>query len=70
MHVAAALGTPVVVPFGKPRRRELTGPGLPGRCATSIAAGERFRALPVFYGMSIDFRCMKGLGWRRWWGRF
>ena len=29
MHVAAALGTPVVVPFGS-TSPELTGPGLPG----------------------------------------
>src|SRR5205814_4715910 len=29
MHVAAALGTPVVVPFGS-TSSELTGPGLPG----------------------------------------
>jgi len=32
MHVAAALGTPVVVPFGS-TSPELTGPGLPGDSA-------------------------------------
>ncbi len=36
MHVAAALGTPVVVPFGS-TSPELTGPGLPGDSQPSSA---------------------------------
>ena len=60
MHVAAALGTPVVVPFGS-TSAELTGPGLPGdprhlllRSAAPCSPCFR-RACP------IDFRCMTGI---------
>jgi heptosyltransferase-2 len=60
MHVAAALGTPVVVPFGS-TSPELTGPGLPGdlrhhliRSAVPCSPCFR-RACP------IDFRCMTGI---------
>jgi len=60
MHVAAALGTPVVVPFGS-TSPELTGPGLPG--------DERHRLLksavpcsPCFLRKCpIDFRCMNNI---------
>jgi lipopolysaccharide heptosyltransferase II len=60
MHVAAALGTPVVVPFGS-TSPELTGPGLP--------ADPRHRLLksaapcsPCFRrACPIDFRCMTGI---------
>jgi heptosyltransferase-2 len=60
MHLAAALGTPVVVPFGS-TSPELTGPGLPG--------DPRFRLLkseapcsPCFRReCPIDFRCMEGI---------
>ena len=60
MHVAAALGTPVVVPFGS-TSPELTGPGLPG--------GPRHRLLksdapcsPCFLReCPIDFRCLNGI---------
>jgi len=60
MHVAAALGTPVVVPFGS-TSPELTGPGLPG--------DQRHRVLragapctPCFRRTCpIDFRCMTGI---------
>ncbi len=60
MHVAAALGTPVVVPFGS-TSPELTGPGLP--------ADRRHRFLksgvpcsPCFRReCPIDFRCMNGI---------
>ncbi len=61
MHVAAALGTPVVVPFGS-TSPELTGPGLPGdarhhllKCAAPCSPCFR-RTCP------IDFRCMTGIG--------
>jgi heptosyltransferase-2 len=60
MHVAAALGVPVVVPFGS-TSPELTGPGLPGdpthhwvRVSTPCA--------PCFLReCPVDFRCMKGI---------
>ncbi|HOX56850.1 MAG TPA: lipopolysaccharide heptosyltransferase II [Candidatus Paceibacterota bacterium] len=60
MHVAAALGTPVVVPFGS-TSPELTGPGLPEEPrhrllkATVPCAPCFRRACP------IDFRCMNGI---------
>jgi len=60
MHVAAALGTPVVVPFGS-TATELTGPGLPGdprnyllRAATPCSPCFR-RTCP------IDLRCLTGI---------
>jgi heptosyltransferase II len=61
MHVAAALGTPVVVPFGS-TSSELTGPGLPGdprhRLLKSAAP-----CSPCFRRVCpIDFRCMAGIG--------
>jgi heptosyltransferase-2 len=57
MHLAAALGTPVVVPFGS-TSPELTGPGLPGdsrhRLLTSGAA-----CSPCFRRTCpIDLRCL------------
>ena len=60
MHVAAALGTPVVVPFGS-TSPELTGPGLPGdprhQLLTSVAA-----CAPCFRRTCpVDFRCMRGI---------
>jgi heptosyltransferase-2 len=60
MHVAAALGTPVVVPFGS-TSPDLTGPGLPGsnlhRILTANAA-----CAPCFQRTCpIDFRCMTGI---------
>ena len=64
MHVAAALGTPVVVPFGS-TSPELTGPGLPGdtrhQLLTSAAP-----CSPCFRRTCpIDFRCMTGIGTER-----
>jgi heptosyltransferase II len=60
MHVAAALGTPVVVPFGS-TSPELTGPGSPGdprhRLLQSTAP-----CAPCFRRVCpIDFRCMTGI---------
>jgi heptosyltransferase-2 len=60
MHVAAALGTPVVVPFGS-TSPELTAPGLPGdeRHHLLRAAAE---CSPCFRRTCpIDFRCMTGI---------
>jgi heptosyltransferase-2 len=64
MHVAAALGTPVVVPFGS-TSPELTGPGLPDdprhRLLTSVAP-----CSPCFLReCPIDFRCMNGISVER-----
>ena len=64
MHVAAAVGTPVVVPFGS-TSPELTGPGLPG--------DPRHRLIKAQVGCSpcflrecpIDFRCMNGISVER-----
>lgn len=60
MHVAAALGTPVVVPFGS-TSPELTAPGLPG--------DPKHQLLRAFAPCSpcfqrecpVDFRCMEGI---------
>src|SRR5439155_213010 len=60
MHVAAALGTPVVVPFGS-TSPELTGPGLPGDPHHYLLkAGAP--CSPCFRRTCpIDFRCMTGI---------
>ena len=60
MHVAAALGVPVVVPFGS-TSPELTGPGLPGdprhRCLRAKAP-----CAPCFQRVCpIDLRCLNGI---------
>jgi heptosyltransferase II len=60
MHLAAALGTPVVVPFGS-TSPELTGPGLPGdlrhHLLKSVAP-----CSPCFRrACPIDFRCMTSI---------
>jgi heptosyltransferase-2 len=64
MHVAAALGTPVVVPFGS-TSPELTGPGLPGDTChrflfSNVPCAPCFRRT-----CPIDFRCMTSLGVKR-----
>jgi heptosyltransferase-2 len=60
MHVAAALGTPVVVPFGS-TAPELTGPGLPGdRQHTLLKSAAP--CSPCFRrACPIDLRCMTGI---------
>ena len=61
MHVAAALGTPVVVPFGS-TSPELTGPGLPGDARHQLLRAN-VPCSPCFLReCPIDFRCMKGIG--------
>ena len=61
MHVAAALGTPVVVPFGS-TSFELTGPGLPGGPGNALLRSQ-VPCAPCFLRESpIDFRCMKSIG--------
>jgi heptosyltransferase-2 len=60
MHVAAAVGTPVVVPFGS-TSAELTGPGLPGDPRHGLITSD-VPCAPCFRrSCPIDFRCMIGI---------
>jgi len=60
MHVAAALGTPVVVPFGS-TSPELTGPGLPGDPPHRLLKAD-VPCTPCFLRQCpIDFRCMHSI---------
>jgi len=60
MHVAAAVGTPVVVPFGS-TSPELTGPGLPGDPRHRLIKAQ-VPCSPCFLReCPIDFRCMNGI---------
>ena len=64
MHVAAALGTPVVVPFGS-TSPELTGPGLPGDTRHHLLKSDA-PCSPCFRRKCpIDFRCMNGISVER-----
>ena len=64
MHVAAALGTPVVVPFGS-TSPELTGPGLPGDPRHQLLKSDA-PCSPCFRReCPIDFRCLTGLSIER-----
>lgn len=58
MHVAAALGTPVVVPFGS-TSPELTGPGLPGDARHRILRGNAPCAPCFLRECPADFRCLR-----------
>jgi len=60
MHVAAALGTPVVVPFGS-TSPELTGPGLPGDPRNHLIKSDAPCAPCFLRECPIDFRCMNGI---------
>lgn len=61
MHVAAAVGTPVIVPFGS-TSPELTGPGLPGATTHQLIQSE-VPCSPCFLReCPIDFRCMQSIG--------
>jgi heptosyltransferase-2 len=60
MHLAAALGTPVVVPFGS-TSPELTGPGLPGDTRHAILRTPTPCAPCFLRECPIDFRCMTGI---------
>jgi heptosyltransferase-2 len=60
MHVAAALGTPVVVPFGS-TSPELTGPGLPGDPRHHLLKSTAPCSPCFLRECPIDFRCMKSL---------
>lgn len=61
MHAAAALGTPVVVPFGS-TSPELTGPGLPGDPHHRLLKSDAPCAPCFLRECPIDFRCLKGIG--------
>jgi lipopolysaccharide heptosyltransferase II len=60
MHLAAALGTPVVVPFGS-TSPELTGPGMPGESRHAVVAGDAPCAPCFLRECPIDFRCMTSI---------
>lgn len=60
MHLAAALGTPVVVPFGS-TSPELTGPGEPGSNAHRLLRCGAPCSPCFLRECPIDFRCMTGI---------
>jgi heptosyltransferase II len=64
MHVAAALGTPVVVPFGS-TSPELTGPALPGDPRHFLLKSDAPCSPCFLRECPIDFRCMNGIGVER-----
>ena len=64
MHVAAALGTPVVVPFGS-TSPELTGPGLPGDPRHRLLKSDAACSPCFLRECPIDFRCLSGIGVER-----
>ena len=64
MHVAAALGTPVVVPFGS-TSPELTGPGLPGNERIYLIKSDAPCSPCFLRECPIDFRCMNGISVER-----
>ena len=64
MHVAAALGTPVVVPFGS-TSPELTGPGLPGDARHRLLKSDAPCSPCFLRECPIDFRCMNGISIER-----
>ena len=60
MHAAAALGTPVVAPFGS-TSPELTGPGLPGDPRHRLLKSGAPCSPCFLRECPIDFRCMTGI---------
>jgi heptosyltransferase-2 len=64
MHVAAALDTPVVVPFGS-TSPELTGPGLPGDPHHRLLKSDAPCSPCFLRECPIDFRCLNGIGVER-----
>jgi heptosyltransferase II len=60
MHVAAALGTPVIALFGS-TSPEMTGPGLPGD-GSHLVLRAKVPCSPCYLReCPIDFRCMNGI---------
>jgi len=64
MHVAAAVGTPVVVLFGS-TSPELTGPGLPGDSRHQLLRANAPCSPCFLRACPIDFRCMTGISVER-----
>ena len=64
MHIAAALGRPVVVPFGS-TSPELTGPLLAPGTRHELIKSDAPCAPCFLRECPIDFRCMKGIGVER-----
>jgi heptosyltransferase-2 len=64
MHVAAALGTPVVAPFGS-TSPELTGPGLPGDPRHRLLKSNAPCSPCFLRECPIDFRCLNGISVER-----
>jgi heptosyltransferase-2 len=64
MHVAAALGTPVIVPFGS-TSPELTGPGLPGDAQNRLLKSDAPCSPCFLRECPIDFRCLNGISVER-----
>ena len=60
MHVAAAVGTPVVVPFGS-TSPELTGPGLPGDSKHRLLQANVPCAPCFLRTCPIDLRCLRSV---------
>lgn len=60
MHVAAAVGTALVVPFGS-TSPELTGPGLPDDPRHTLIKSTAPCSPCFLRECPIDFRCMKGI---------
>jgi heptosyltransferase-2 len=60
MHVAAAVGTPVVAVFGS-TSPELTGPGLPGDSLHHLLKSDAACSPCFRRECPIDFRCMRGI---------
>jgi heptosyltransferase-2 len=60
MHIAAAVGTPVVVPFGS-TSPELTGPGLPNDPRHRLLKAQVACSPCFLRECPIDFRCMNGI---------
>jgi heptosyltransferase-2 len=60
MHVAAALGTPVVAPFGS-TSPELTGPGLPDSSQHRVLRAAAPCAPCFRRECPIDLRCLRGI---------
>ena len=60
MHLAAALDTPVVVPFGS-TEPALTGPGLPGDPRHQLLWSDAVCSPCFRRACPVDFRCMTGI---------
>ena len=62
-HVAAAVGTPVIIPFGS-TSPELTGPGMPGDQGNHFLRSNAACSPCFLRECPIDFRCMASISVR------